>query len=122
MIQKFLISGLLGLSLLAPMATHADGNHASLLLMLISNKIKMEKLVTAAEDDPSLCSENSQQISNLMKPSMHMLAEYSQEKSGNYVNQSAYADSLVQRAKMMENYSVLLERYFSLRNSCPLNS
>lgn len=122
MIQKFLISGLLGLSLLASMATHADGNHASLLLMLISNKIKMEKLVTAAEDDPSLCAENSQQISNLMKPSMHMLAEYSQEKSGNYVNQSAYADSLVQRAKMMENYSLLLERYFSLRNSCPLNS
>ena len=78
----------------------------------------MEKMITAAEEDNSLCSQNSEQASKMMKTTLHMLSEYSKEKSGNYVNQSAYADSLEQRAKMIEKFSLLLERLFNLKQSC----
>ena len=86
--------------------------------MLISNKLKIEKLLTAAEESNELCAGNSAQAWELMKPSLHMLREYTQEKEGNYINQQAYANSLEQRAKMLDNYAKLLDRVFHLKENC----
>jgi hypothetical protein len=115
---KFVFFGALIISPIIPSLSVASGNHSSLLLELVSNKIKMTKWINAAEADTELCQTHTQYVTALMKPTLHMLSEYSQEKSGHYVNQTAYADSLEQRAKMLEHFSVLLERLFNLKQTC----
>ena len=100
-----------------PMQTHAGGKHSPL-LMLISNKIKIEKLLTEAEQNTKACKSATDQAWQLMKPSLHMLREYSQEQAGNYLNQEAYANSLEQRAKMLENFSGLMDKIFHLKDNC----
>lgn len=99
----------------------AGGKHSPL-LMLISNKLKMEKLISKAEADPQTCKEATDQAWKLMKPSLHMLREYSQEQAGNYLNQEAYANSLEQRAKMLENFSNLMDKLFHLKERCDLST
>jgi len=97
--------------------SRAGGKHSPL-LMLISNKLKIEKLITAAEENPQQCKTTADQAWKLLKPSLHMLREYSQEKAGNYLNQEAYATSLEQRAKMLENFSNLMDKVFHLKETC----
>lgn len=102
---------------LVPLQSHAGGKHSPL-LMLISNKLKIEKLLTAAEENSESCEANTEQAWKLLKPSLHMLKEYSQESEGNYLNQQAYANSLEQRAKMLQNFSQLMDRIFHLKETC----
>lgn len=97
--------------------TLADGKHSPL-LMLISNKLKIEKLISEAEQNPQRCKENGDRAWQLMKPSLHMLKEYTEEKEGNYISQQAYASSLEQRAKMLDNFSKLLDRVFHIKADC----
>ncbi len=115
-LKSLVIVGALFLSL-TPSASFAGGKHSPL-LMLISNKLKIEKLVTAAEENPQVCEQNTTQAWELLKPSLHMLREYTQEKAGNYLSQEAYANSLEQRAKMLDNFSQLMDRVFHLKETC----
>ncbi|MFC3150691.1 hypothetical protein ACFOEK_06615 [Litoribrevibacter euphylliae] len=105
------------LSFVIPIQSYAGGKHSPL-LVLISNKLKIEKLVTAAEENTEVCKTNTDQAWQLLKPSLHMLREYSQEKEGNYLNQETYANSLEQRAKMLHNFSELMDRVFHLKETC----
>ena len=116
-ITSLMMAGLLSSGLGISQYATAGGNHSPL-LMLMSNKLKIEKLLTQAEAESQSCLANTDQAWKLMKPSLHMLEEYSQEKEGNYLNQEAYANSLSQRAKMLESYAQLMDRLFHLKERC----
>jgi hypothetical protein len=112
-----LLSVVLSLSLFTSAPSWAGGQHSPL-LVLISNKLKLEKLLSEAEQTPSTCSENVKHSRKLLKTSLHLLKDYTQEQEGNYLSQQAYADSLHQRAKMLATHSDFLERLYYLEANC----
>lgn len=110
-----LISGITFLCL----PSYAGENHSPL-LVIISGKVKLKKIIVAAEttDLQNYCANQRSQADKLLRKGLSLLVEYTEEGSGHYINQQAYATSLEQRAKTLSTYADFMYRIDQLNRQC----
>ena len=115
-IALFTALGLFAHSLFINQA-QADSNHSPLLI-IISSKIKLQKILTEIPDNTRYCAQYSNQVNALLNDALKMLVEYTKEGQGHYINQTAYAQSLEQRAKILETFADLMQRINKKNLTC----